>query len=107
MFSKEQIVSLLETNDKAVARALVVLYQRQMDDEQTQQETKHQNGRGFRPCHAFVGSSMAQFYQRNGYLSVKQVAYWRVKMADGNMRIAIYHRQLIEEAEKKANQKNS
>jgi len=46
------IVNLLRTNDKAVARALVVLTERQTSDEQVAERTKHVNGRGFRPAHA-------------------------------------------------------
>ena len=49
-----------------------------------------------------MGSSMAKFYQRNGYLSPKQIAYWRAKDKRGGMRIAIYWRQLLDAAHKKA-----
>lgn len=96
-----EIVALLRSNDKAVARALIVLKDRQTADEQIAQTTRHQNGRGFRPCHAKMGVSMAQFYERNGYLSPKQLAYWRKEGKEG-MRIAIYWRQLLEAAHEKA-----
>lgn len=105
MLSKQAIVSLLATNDKAVARALVVLKNRQTFDEQTSESVRHLNGRGFRPCHARMGTSMAKFYERYSYLSEKQLAYWRKTDRKGNMRIAIYWRQLAEEAEAKAAQK--
>ena len=95
------IIRLLETNDKAVARALVVLKNRQTADEQSMEATTHQNGRGFRPCHARMGTSMAKFYERNGYLSPKQIAYWRKRGKEG-MRISIYWRQLLAEAHAKA-----
>ncbi len=98
----EQIIALLETNDRAVGRALVVLRNRQTADEQISESTKHHNNRGFRPCHARMGTSMANFFERAGYLTPKQVAYWRVKEKTGKMRIAIYWRQLMEEAERKA-----
>lgn len=96
-----KIVALLESNDAAICRALVVLNQRQTADEQTSETTKHHNNRGFRPCHARMGTSMAKFYQRNGYLSQKQIAYWRKRGKQG-MRIAIYWRQLLDEANRKA-----
>jgi len=99
--NKESIQQLLETNDKAVARALVVLYKHQTRDEQIQEDTKYRNGEGFRPCHARMGTSMATFYLRTGYLSAKQVAYWRKKMADGNSRIGIYWKQLVAAAQQK------
>ena len=98
----EQIMTLLETNDRAVGRALVVLRNRQTADEQISETTKHHNNRGFRPCHARMGTSMANFFERAGYLTPKQVAYWRVKEKTGKMRIAIYWRQLMEEAARKA-----
>lgn len=102
--TKESIVALLARNDKAVARALVLLNRRQTYDEQASENTKYHNGRGFRPAHARMGTSMAKFYERNGYLTEKQIAYWRRTDVNGNMRIGIYWRQLIEEAVEK--QKN-
>ena len=95
------IVKLLETNDKAVARALVVLYERQTADEKVSENTRHHNNRGFRPCHARMGTSMAKFYLARGYLSPKQIAYWRKRGKEG-MRISIYWRQLLDAAHKKA-----
>ena len=98
MVSKTQIIDLLRTNDKAVCRALVVLNARQTRDEQIAEHTKHLNGRGFRPAHAKMGTSMADFFTRKGYLSPKQIAYWRRPMKTGQMRIEIYWKQLLEEA---------
>jgi len=92
----QSIRDLLLTNDTAVARALVALNARQTADEQATEATRHLNGAGFRPCHARMGTSMAQFYQRNNYLSAKQIAYWRKPMRDGKSRIEIYARQLLE-----------
>lgn len=100
--NKEYIVNLLRTNDKAIARALVVLTERQTADEQVGETTRHLNGRGFRPCHARMGTSMAKFYHRNGYLSPKQVSYWRNPQRDGKMRIEIYAGQLLDIALRKA-----
>lgn len=99
------IVNLLTNNDKAVGRALLVLRNRQTADEQVSESTKHHNNRGFRPCHARMGTSMANFFEKTGYLTPKQVAYWRTKEKTGKMRIAIYWRQLMEEAERKAAEK--
>ena len=98
------IVEMLRTNDKAVCRALVVLHERQTEDEKNSEHTRHENGRGFRPCHARMGSSMAKFYLKRGYLTQKQIAYWRKEGREG-MRIAIYWRQLLDEAAKKATKK--
>lgn len=101
MISKESIIELLRTNDKAVVRAIIVLTARQTDDEQNSEITKYHNGRGFRPCHARMGTSMAKFFQRNHYLSEKQIAYWRMKNKNGKMRIEIYAGQLLQVAMQK------
>lgn len=102
MTSRTEIVNLLKNNDRAVARALVVLTERQTADEQVSENTKYHNNRGFRPCHARMGTSMAKFFKARGYLSPKQVAYWRKPMAGGKMRIEIYAGQLLEIAKAKA-----
>ena len=105
MVTREQIVELLRTNDKAVARALVALNKRQTDSEQATEQTRYRNGEGFRPCHARMGTSMAVFYKRRGYLTEKQVAYWRQTQRDGKMRIEIYAGQLVIVAEQRLAEK--
>ena len=98
MLSKETIQHLLATDDRAVARALLVLTDRQTADEQASENTRYLNGMGFRPCHAKMGTSMAKFFRRNGYLTPKQIAYWRGKDRTGSTRIEIYWKQLQEAA---------
>jgi hypothetical protein len=98
MLTKSHIVQLLRNNDQAIIRALVVLTERQTLDERASENTKYLNGKGFRPCHARMGTSMANFYRRNKYLSPKQIAYWRALQKDGKMRIEIYAGQLLEVA---------
>ena len=66
-------------------------------DEVQAEDTKYRNGHGFRPCHARMGVSMAKFYEKNGYLSPKQVKYWRARDKAGNTRIGIYAGQLLRE----------
>lgn len=100
--NKQDIVELLKRNDKAVARALVALNARQTDSEQAAEETRYRNGQGFRPAHARMGTSMANFYQRRGYLTTKQIAYWRKLDRTGKMRIEIYANQLMLVAQAKA-----
>jgi len=104
---KNSIVALLETNDLAVMRALVILKARQTFDEQKAEDTKYLNGRGFRPCHARMGTSMGRVVE-NGYrLTEKQIAYWRRRDKAGNMRIGIYWGQLLEEFKKKQSSKET
>ena len=101
MLTKEKVLQLLRDDKRAVARALVVLHHRQTHDEQAQEGTRYLNGRGFRPCHARMGSSMAKQFLQRGSLSDKQINYWRVPDKTGAMRIGIYWAQLLEEAELK------
>jgi len=102
VLTKESIQELLQKNDKAVAHALVVLFKNQTATEQNSESTINRNGEGFRPAHARVGTSMANFYMSRNFLTPKQVAYWRRPMKDGNSRIGIYWRQLIVAAKAKA-----
>lgn len=103
-----KIENVLVRKDKvgmhAVGRALVHLNNRQTLDEQSSGETLNRNGMGFQPCHAHVGTSMANFYEKRGFLSPKQVNYWQ---NDSNKlqkaRISRYWKQLVEEAELKSN----
>jgi hypothetical protein len=96
--TKDAIINLLKTNDTAIARALLALNARQTEDERVVKHTKHHNGRGFRPCHARMGTSMANFYRDRGFLSAGQLAYWRRVTPAGKMRIEIYAGQLLEVA---------
>ncbi len=104
MTTKQEIVQLLMTRDAALARALVVLNNRQTADEQRSEETKHSNQRGFNAAHAKRGTSMANFFLRTGFLTPRQMAWWRDPARKGGKtaRIAIYAGQLLDEAEKKA-----
>lgn len=102
MLTKAAIIELLKTDNRAVARALIVLTARQTSDEQASEHTKYLNGRGFRPCHARMGTSMANFFKKFGWLSTKQINYWRKTDKTGSMRIGIYAGQLLEEAQIKA-----
>ena len=101
-YTKEYIINLLEKNDKAVGRALMVLLNNQTFDEQQAKDVKYQNGKGFAAPDAFIGTSMAiQAKARGGLLSPKQVSYWRKKNKTGAMRIGKYWKQLVIAAEAK------
>lgn len=86
----------LLTDDRWLARALVALNKRQTQDEQRQEITKYRNEQGFRPAHAKKGTGMADFYVRNGFLTPKQLAWWRKVTPCGKSRIEIYAKQLAE-----------
>jgi hypothetical protein len=101
LVDKKYILDLLATDDEAVARALVVLTDRQTQSEQSSQQTEVSNGIGFNPYHAAIGTSMAKFYQKYGRLSPKQVAYWRRPTKTGIPKIGMYWRQLIDASREK------
>lgn len=102
MVTKADIIEMLKTNDKAVARALVVLNERQTATEQNAESTINDNGVGFTPADARMGTSMAQFYTKYGRLSEKQLAYWRKPNVRGVPRICKYAGQLLQIAQEKA-----
>lgn len=99
---KEYIQNLLMREDSvgmhAVGRALMAVNKRQTWEEQRDEQTKLHNLKGFTPGDAKRGTSMANFYKRRGYLSEKQVKYWRKENVRGVPRISKYWRQLLEEA---------
>lgn len=99
--NKQYITKLLQTNDKAIIRALIVLNQRQTYDERAAEGTKYNNGVGFTPADAKMGTSMAEFYTRRGYLSEKQLAYWKKPNRKGVWRICKYAGQLLDAAKAK------
>ena len=61
MHTKHTIRILLATNDKAVARAMVVLFDRQTQDEKQAESTTHHNNRGFNHGDAKKGTYMARW----------------------------------------------
>lgn len=83
-WTKEKIIHLIDTNDKAVVRALVQIYQRQTADEQSAHTTMHHNGVGFGAMDATFLSDIARKAQKY-QLSERQIAavrklirkYWR------------------------------
>ena len=100
--NKADIIQLLQSNDKAIARALVVLNERQTLSEQSSECTINHNGVGFTPADARMGTSMALFFASRGYLTPKQLAYWKKPNVRGVWRICKYAGQLLEIANQKA-----
>lgn len=103
MWTKERIQHLLNTNDLAVERAIVAIYDRQTQDEKADSRTKHDNSRGFRSNHAVTGSYYARIIlkgwkQPNGK---QQVHLNPVKLEKARAIAMQYHRQLCEVANQK------
>ena len=98
--TKDSIIKLLETNDNAVDRAVYAIYRFQTADEARSEETKYSNGVGFSGAHGHIGTSMGKQFEKRGYLTTKQRAYWQRKMASGRIRITMYAGQLAKIANK-------
>ena len=84
-YVKEDILELLDRSQKAVERALVVIFERQTYDEQRADATRAKNGMGFNGVHARYGSYLAKWLLSGKHLSDKHVEkarklakhYWR------------------------------
>ena len=62
-YTREQINELLNTNDRAVERAIIRLFELQNADEQQWGTTNTQNGRGFCSSDARAGTRFARWLQ--------------------------------------------
>jgi hypothetical protein len=80
IWKKEEIKDLLQKNDKAVMRGLVVIYSLQTEDEKKAEETSEHNGVGFSGVDAKFLSSLAKQVMTKGRLSEKQMLLARKKM---------------------------
>ena len=78
--NKAQIISLLMSNDRAVERAMVALFQRQTVGEQRTSSTTESNGRGFNAFHAERGTYWAKWVMSGRRLTGKHLVGAR-KMA--------------------------
>lgn len=96
--TREEVTHLLRTNDRAVERALVVLFQRQTADEQAAHDTRHTNGVGFNATDAKFGSNLAQKVLKGWKLTPAQISSAR-------RMIIKYGGQLVAAAEEKAARK--
>ena len=80
VWKKEEIRELLETNDRAVVRGIVVIYSLQTEDERKTAETMEHNGVGFSGLDAQFLSSLAKQILERGWLTEKQMVYARKKI---------------------------
>lgn len=77
MYTKNDIKELLLKSDKAVARAIIALYNCQTESEKNSEATVESNGIGFNGCDAKFFSSLAQQIQSGRILSAKQISFAR------------------------------
>lgn len=103
-YTKDDIISLLETNDRAVMRAVYAIYKRQTDMEKYNEQTFVANGIGFTGAHGHIGTSMGKQFEARGFLTKKQIGWWRKRIGKhGRMRIAMYAKQLLDIAAERGN----
>jgi hypothetical protein len=100
--TRESLSNLLLTNDRAVERALVALFERQTEGEQVTNATRVSNGVGFSMLDADIFSSFAKQVQTRGFLSPKQLEVCRKLNKAGTPRIGKYWAQLADIAKERA-----
>ena len=93
-WTRSEIETLLNRNNRAVERAMVAIWKRQTEDEQATETTRHHNGIGFSGWTARSGSYFAQWLQSGRSLSGKHLAkarkiLERLLAAEGSARGAV------------------
>lgn len=76
----EEIKNILNKYDDQVGKALIKLYTYQTVDEKQEHATKEHNNVGFNAADAPILTSFAEFYQKRGFLSQKQLIIARKKI---------------------------
>lgn len=99
---KEYIAELLKTNDKALYRSILIIYELQTDEEKYKGETTEHNNIGFGGVDAEFMTSLAIQIKRGQRLSEKQKAiarnkmkkYWKqlMKVSKGEIVVDISHK---------------
>lgn len=80
IWTKEEIKVLLEKNDEMVKRSVLKLYEKQTESEKVAGQTHEFNGVGFNGTDSAILSSFAEFANKSGFLTKKQIAIARKKM---------------------------
>ena len=82
-WTRTEIEALINTNDRAVERAMVAIWERQTRDEQATETTRHHNGRGFAAWSARSGTYFAEWVRSGRRLTGKHLVKAR--------KIALHH----------------
>jgi hypothetical protein len=85
MYTKEVIQEKLSSDLRWMERAVIVLYNRQTEDEKVTSHTRHENGRGFNGTDSKYLTFVSKYLLRGGRLSGSHVQkvgkklpkYWR------------------------------
>jgi hypothetical protein len=73
VWTVDEVKAQMARNDGMVGRALLLLLEKQTEDEQRSELTKYRNGQGFNAKDARFGSSLAKVVQSGKHLSPKQI----------------------------------
>lgn len=87
VWTEEEILYLIQTNDKVLYGALKKLYEKQTEDEQQYGETTHSNGVGFNGVDSRFLSSVSEFLIARGFLTDKQKVIVRKKLIKYNKQL--------------------
>lgn len=102
--TKQYLKERIEANPSLViGRALVALFRRQVEEEQSINATKHLNGRGFSKQHGRIGALGAKYFLKHGTLEPWQMTPWLKLSSNGFPSICRYAKQLNEIANEKIN----
>ena len=80
VWTKDDIKALLETNDAAVIKAMLRIFEYQTYSEQQSEHTQDFNGVGFSGVDGEILSSFSKQFQTRGFLSLKQMTIARKRM---------------------------
>lgn len=94
VWTRSRIIKLIQTNDKALERAITAIHNRQTPSEKASKSTKVENARGFNAGDAYLMSKFADDLKTYGTLTVYKRNRARQKMPK-------YWRQLLEDAQDK------
>lgn len=99
--SLQQMINQAEGQRLAqiIGRALVVLFNRQTQAEQANNDTENLNGVGFTGADGRGGCLAAKSFLKNGTLQDWQIERWTKLERSGFSRITKYHKQLNEAAQ--------
>jgi hypothetical protein len=101
-WTKERVTELLNTNDLAVERAVVALFERQTADEKATNDTRHDNTVGFSAAHArtlsFYAKVILAGWKREGK---NKTHLFPNKLAKARRFVTRYSRQLCDIANAK------
>lgn len=91
MYTRESILSMIDSSNRAVERAILAINARQTEDERVSGETRHRNGRGWNGRDAGYGGYLAGYIGNGNHLTGRY-------LESGRKMVRKYVGQLVEVA---------